>query len=369
MDTSLDGVKVCYFGHYNPDYSRNRIMQKALRRVGAEITEVNCYRVAQGINRYRHLLRRALEHEFDLMIVGFAGATDMPLAKLLCSLKKVPLILDALVSSYDAVVCNRAIVSPRSLRAWKLYYTDSIASRLANVVLLESNARIQYFVETFGVSPEKFRRIWIGADGEIMYPRAEVAQSSEFTIFFYGSFVPLQGIEYIIEAAKILETRAEPVRFTIVGSGLTYSRIRETAERLGVRTVLFLGRVPYENLPILMSQSHICLGIFGTPPTTQRVVPNKVFDALAVRRAVITADTPAIGEAGLVHGEHLWLCAAGSGEALADAIVTLKHNADLREFIAGNGYRHFCGHFSIDAIAEELVPVVQEVLSCGRKQG
>jgi glycosyltransferase involved in cell wall biosynthesis len=237
------------------------------------------------------------------------------------------------------------------------------------VVLLETNARIQYFVKTFGISPAKFRRIWLGADDEIMYPRTEVAQSSEFSVFFYGGFVPLQGIEYIIEAAKILETRAEPVRFTIVGSGLTYSRMRETAERLGVKTVAFLGWVPYENLPILMSQSHVCLGIFGTPPTTQRVILNKVFDALAVRRAVITADTLAIGEAGLVHGEHLWLCAAGSGEALADAIVKLKHDTCLRETIAENGYRYFCSHFSIDVIAKEMVPVIREVLGRGREQG
>lgn len=366
MDIPLNGLKVCYFGHYDPEYSRNRIIKKALQRAGAEIIEINDR--SQGIARYRNLLGRALRHEFDLMIVGFPGHTDMPLAKLLCSLKGIPLVFDAFLSSYDSVVWDRAQVSPKSLSALKLYCIDAIASRLANVVLLDTNAHIRYFAETFGVSPKKFRRIWVGADEEIVYPRTEVAENSEFTVFFYGSFIPLHGIEYIVEAAKILETRAELAQFIIVGSGQTYAKIRETADRLGVKSVTFLGRVAYEELPVLMSQSQVCLGIFGTSPKAQRVIPNKVFDALAVRRAVITADTPAIWEADLVHGKNLWLCPAGSGEALADAIVTLKHDRELREFVAENGFRHFSIRFAIDAIAKDLVSVIKEALGCGSKQ-
>ena len=66
-----------------------------------------------------------------------------------------------------------------------------------------------------------------------------------------------------------------------------------------------------------MAASDVCLGVFGTSPKSQRVIPNKVFDALAVGRPVVTADTPAVREV-LTHGEKAWLCPPGDPDALAE---------------------------------------------------
>src|SRR5207248_409516 len=111
----------------------------------------------------------------------------------------------------------------------------------------------------------------------------------------------------------------------------------------------------------LMAASDVCLGVFGTVPKAGRVIPNKVFDGLAVRRPVLSADTPALREA-LVAGRDVLTCEAGSGESLAAAIVGLSQDAGAREQLAGNGYRCFRQHFSLDALAEDLAGIVREVL-------
>ncbi len=67
---------------------------------------------------------------------------------------------------------------------------------------------------------------------------------------------------------------------------------------------------PTKSSPALMAASHACLGIFGTSGKAQRVIPNKVFDALAAARAVITGDTPAAREV-LTHADTAWLCPPG----------------------------------------------------------
>ena len=359
MGKPLDGLRICYFGHYDPEYSRNRIIQKVLRRAGAEVIEVNDR--SPGIRRYCNLIRRSSNLRFDLMIVGFMGHTDMPIAKLICHLKRVPIIFDAFLSLYDSNVWDRAVVRPGSLSARRLYYTDMISCRLADVVLLDTETHIRYFEKTFGISERKFRRIWIGADDEVFRRHDNSVKNQGFTVLFFGTFIPLQGIEHIIAAASILERSGEDVRFVLAGSGQTYSRMHEAVRSEGITNVDFVGRVVYENLPALIQRSDLCLGIFGTTPKAGRVIPNKVFESLAMSRCVITADTQAIGEA-LTHGENIWLVESGSGEQLAEAISTLKRDKPLRERIAKSGYEFFKQNFSLDALEKDVLRVVEEVL-------
>ena len=105
----------------------------------------------------------------------------------------------------------------------------------------------------------------------------------------------------------------------------------------------------------------MCLGIFGTSPKAARVIPNKVFDALATARPVVTADTPAAREA-FTHCHDAWLCPPGDAAALADALRTLRSDAALREKLAGRGYELFQRRFSLDAVSRDLTDVVLDAL-------
>jgi glycosyltransferase involved in cell wall biosynthesis len=91
------------------------------------------------------------------------------------------------------------------------------------------------------------------------------------------------------------------------------------------------------------------------------VIPNKVFDALACRRPVITGDAPAIREA-LTDREDAWLCRPGDEEALADAITTLRRDRRMRDRIADNGHELFRRRFSTEALAPEIGGIVRAAI-------
>ena len=95
-------------------------------------------------------------------------------------------------------------------------------------------------------------------------PVPDPSDNLPFTVLFTGTFIPLHGIEYIINAAKILEQRGEAIRFVIVGAGQSYQKITAMASELAVSNVQFERPVRYEQLSHLMLQAHLCLGIFGT---------------------------------------------------------------------------------------------------------
>ena len=352
-------MRICYFGRYDPHNLRNSLIARCLARAGADVISIRDERGL--VARTPALLRRALRVRFDVIIVGFRAHSDMFIASLVAKMRRVPLVFDPLTSRYEERVVDRRLVREGSWLARWYLATDKAGCKAADRILLETDAQIAYFVETFGLTREKCRRIWLGADEDVMHPRPAAVRLEAFTVFFYGRFSPLHGIEHIVKAAALLERRREAVRFVIVGGGQTYQMIRDLANQLGVSTVTFLDPVAYPELAMMMSDADVCLGTFGTTARAGRVIPYKVFDALAVGRPVITADTPAIREA-LTGGEDVWLCPAGDSEALANAIVTLKADPELRKRLAANGRRVFQERFSVEAMTRDLTAVVSQLV-------
>ncbi len=354
----LSGVTVAHLGHHDPDYARNRIMAKCLRRAGATVVEVVDER--RFLFRTPALVSRCVRQPIDVVLVGFPSHSDVPAAGALGMVRQVPVVFDPLVSLYEMAVEDRRTATSGDLRSRRYIFQDRLGCRLSDLILLDTEAHISYFVDRFGVPRHKLRRIWVGSDDDVMFPRKRTGDE-RFRVLFYGSFIPLHGLEHILAAAALLETAGEEVDFTIVGTGQTFRHIRRLAAQLQVTSVRFLGPQPYRVLPSMMAESDVCLGIFGTSGKASRVIPNKVFDALAVARPVITADTPAIREA-LTHGEHAWLCPAGDPDALASAITTLKADEALRSSLAHHGHQLFLRRFSLAALTNDISAVMNEAL-------
>jgi glycosyltransferase involved in cell wall biosynthesis len=355
----LTGRHIAHFGHHDPRYSRNRILAKALRLCGAEVTQISDSR--RFLRRTPSLLRKGAGGDFDAILVGFPSHSDVPAARAVAGSKGGPTVFDPLTSLWENAVIDRQQAAPWSVAAARYRLYDTFSCRLADVVLLDTQAHVDFFCDEFGLAQSKFRRVWVGADEQIMKASEPPPQEHDFVVFFYGSFRPFQGVDYIVRAAHLLEARGERVRFVLCGDGPTYQAVRSLSRRLGTRNVEFVARRSVESLAELVAESHVCLGIFGTNAKALRVIPNKVFDALACRRPVITGDTPAIREA-LADRQHVWLCRLGDEDALADAIIRLRDDSPLRDRIADSGHDLFRRRFSTAGMAPEIGEIVRAAI-------
>jgi glycosyltransferase involved in cell wall biosynthesis len=355
----LGGVTVGMVGHYDPSYSRNRIVAKALARSGAAVVHVT--HRGRFPSRTPCLISGLRRAQPDLVLVAFPGHSDVPAARMASLGRQTPLLFDLFTSLWETALDRRPGTAGR-LRRERYRLTDRLACSLATTVLLDTDAHIDWAVSELGIERKRFRRLWVGADDELMRPRRQPrAAGGPFTIFFYGTFIPLHGVEHILRAQRLLEAGGSDVRLVLCGSGQTHGEMRRLAEELQLERTEFLGRRSVDELAELIAESDLCLGIFGTGPKAQRVIPNKVFDALACARAVVTADTPAAREC-LRHGEDAWLCPPGDPEALAGAIESLVEDAAARERIAAGGYDLFRRCFSLDAMAGDLTGIVLDAL-------
>jgi len=348
---------VCYFGAYVPDYSRNRVIIKGLRKNGVEVVECQDRSLPLPL-RYLRLVKKHAVLDYEVMIIGVTyGQPIIPLAKLI---SRKPRVLDLFLGHYETEVIDRGLVNRGSLKAKAYYYLDKYAPRLADLVLCDSNAHINYFCKEFGLKREKFRRVFVGADDEIMYPRRSERNDDDFLVVFYGGSIPLQGAPYIVKAAKLLE-RQKDIKFELVGAGLMFREVKELSKKLKTNNVAFRGWVGYEKLPEHLAKADVCLGIFGNTEKAMRVIPNKVYDALAMEKPLITMNSPAAREI-LNDGENCVLVPLANPKALAEAILMLKEDKNLRDKIAEEGYRLFKEKLNPKAIGKELKAILTELI-------
>lgn len=158
-------MKVCYFGDYNPEYSRNRVLLRGLRLNNVEVVE--CHTCKQGWKKYFYLYKqhKLLYHKYDIMIIGYTDSRlIIPFARIITRKK---IIWDAFYSLYDSWVYDRKLINPKSLKAFYYWLQDWLACLVSNVILLDTKVHCDYFKKTFFLSKGKCIYLFIGADNEI----------------------------------------------------------------------------------------------------------------------------------------------------------------------------------------------------------
>jgi glycosyltransferase involved in cell wall biosynthesis len=193
----------------------------------------------------------------------------------------------------------------------------------------------------------------VGADESLFRPGWHPPEP--FHVLFVGKLIPLHGLATILSAAALVPE----IPFRVVGDG-------QLAELLDRRpaNVEHVPWIPYEELPEAYRAAGCALGIFGTSDKAARVIPNKVFQALACARPVATADTPAAREL-LTDGHDALLVPSGDPEALAGAVRRLADDGGLAARLAAAGRETFESHASEDALGARWRSLLEGVVAGG----
>lgn len=358
-------MKLCYFGIYNPSYSRNRVIIKGLKKNGVHIVECNVYsstsylpRVMKYASKFVRLIKKHVELDYDAMIIGHPGQHVVPVVR---ALTKKPRFLNALVGDHE-VFLEREPAKGRSFKAKAFYLLDKKSFEWADFILTDTNQHINYFRHTLGLERNKFLRVFVGADDEVFRPISVEKYDNNFTVMFWGTFIPLHGVQHIIKAAKLLEVY-EDIKFEIIGSGHTFDSVKKLHERLKITNLTFHTQwIPYQKLPNYIAEADVCLGIFAGTPQAMRVVPNKAYEALAMRKPLLTGDSPGVREV-LTNAKNCILCQMANPEAIAESILLLRNDEKLRKKIAKNGYALFKEKLTPMAIGKGLKVYLEDRLS------
>lgn len=349
--------KVLMLGAYDLDsYGRGKVLRDGLLANGYTVEVL----APTGLLKYFRLSWRLLKRDYDAIIA--TGHKVFLLSRLLAFGK--PVLFDVFISAYDTLVLDRKLVRDGSLKATYIWYADKWMCQLAEHILTINEAYTDFFAKTYGIPKEKMHAVVVGADEHLFTPR-KTRLHDNFIVEFHGSFIPLHGIEYVIDAARRLKQEKDIV-FLIAGKGQMFQAMQERVKKKKLDNVHLLGFVPWETLVQNVADADVCLGIFATTPKAARCITHKVFEAMAVGKPIITLSSPATRSI-FTHGKDAWLVKPGNGKALAKAILHLKQDHELRRRLAENAHRLYEECYSVRKLGEKVKNILGQMTASREK--
>ena len=344
-------LKVCYFAT-DMSLARNKFLKTGLIENGVQVSEIKIleksgYKFIWLIKSFSVLFIQALKTDFDILFVGMGGFVYVFLGKLICLIKNKPLVFDVFISLYDSQVHDRGLVKKGSMKASLLRFFDKYTCLVSDLVLLDTYSHIKYFQNEYGLSNTNFTRVLIGS---MPNKNKHKKIDDKFIVLFFGNFIPLQGVEYIVLAAKELEDKCT---FEMIGDGQTYQACVELSEKLGTANIHFIGKKSSRETMKAMSQSDLGLGIFGNTAKAKRVIPHKAYDVIASHKPLLSGDSEALREL-FTPGQDCLCCEMADGESLAKEIRKIIDNPAKLKKISDEGYETYIKYCTPKAIGADF---------------
>ena len=177
-----------------------------------------------------------------------------------------------------------------------------------------------------------------GPDLELFAPRPLPPARSDFTVLYAGAHGDANALDNVLVAARLLQQQGSAIRFRLVGDGPDKQDLIKQAADL--HTVTFEDPVPKAEIPALMAESDaILLSLRDVPLFRYGVSPNKLYDAYALGRPVITTVAGAINQEVEEYGLGV-TASPGDPQALAEAIERLSQTSRQERLAMANRARH-----------------------------
>lgn len=255
-----------------------------------------------------------------------------------------------------------------SFSLWIIDRIERFNMPRADKIIVVASKLKETLQHDYGVPEDKIVVIPNGANIELFKPmntdqarrQVNLAQAGHLVVFV-GDLVAWQGVDYLIKSVPYVVKECPEARFLIVGDGMLRQELVELAGQVGVSDkIIFTGMVPYQEVPLYINAGDVCV----LPKKPVLCSPLKLYEYMACAKPVVATRIPGL-EILEEHGAGLLFNPTDSQE-LADAVITLLKNGELRRELGKNGRKYIVENQSWASVAKRVADVV-EGLICSRR--
>ncbi|MBN1983296.1 MAG: glycosyltransferase family 4 protein [Chitinivibrionales bacterium] len=193
---------------------------------------------------------------------------------------------------------------------------------------------------------------------------------SVYTIGFVGHLFPWDGVEYLIEAAPAVIAAIGTVKFVIIGHGQwgTHLKGLVTGKKLD-EYFLFTGKVAWEELYVYVNAFDIATAPYGQKINAESGRSSlKILEYFACKKPVVASQTSVIPEITDLQEKNLGMTVpAENSQALAEALITLCNDSQLRSTMGAGGREYVVSQRSWMNVAQKTDIILKKLLSLSKE--
>jgi len=265
---------------------------------------------------------------YNIIFVGFAPQLILPFFS--WKFQNKIIIVDFFISLYDTFVFDRKKFKNKTLFANFLYWIDKYTIKKANYIVCDTIEHSKYFIEEFGAKEDKIYILYLDADSRYYYPM-EVKKPeflrNKFTVLYFGSVLPLQGLDIVIEAVN--QIKDERIFFLLIGP--LSNNMKNQITNKNVKMIKWISQ---EELAKFIAYSDLCLaGHFSSSiKKAKRVIPGKAYIYEAMNKKMVLGDNLANKERYSYPNDNVLFVTMGNVDSLKN-IILQEYKKDI-----DNGY-------------------------------
>jgi glycosyltransferase involved in cell wall biosynthesis len=250
------------------------------------------------------------------------------------------------------------VADDRELMA-KLLTQEQACLDAADRIVTPSQVTKRYLCDSRGVDGGKIHVIPNGVDPELFHPPdSPAAPGVEIPLLYFGTLTSWQGVDVAVRAVHQIGAAA---RLTILGAaGARQTEpIAALAAKLGIGAQVEI--LPPVEQPELVQAMHRSFAVLAPLAVNDRNIkqgccPLKILEGMAAGVPVIAGDLPVVRELG-EHGRHFLLVKPHSVDQMAQAILQLHGDPDVRRRISTEARAHILANYTWERSGVALAAV------------
>jgi len=256
----------------------------------------------------------------------------------------------------------------KTLKKWPKNYINWIIQRnhisRADLVSGVSEAYADFVRQAWKLQEKPIQIIPIAVDLNIFQPSD--LPREEHSVLFAGRLEELKGLEVLDHAISIVLKEMPNIKFYFAGEDRNQNQTQQTwsqylTKNHGRENIVYLGSLPTKELVRWYQKSTICV-----VPSLYEPGGTVVFEAMACGCPVLASRVGGLTEV-IQDGRTGLLTPPGDVAALAEGLMKLLHDRQLRMRISREALDSIHHHFNLNMIAQQTLDSYESAIKAFKK--